>query len=74
VLVATSLIALAAAPVLVLSPVAGALGFVPLPGALAVAIVAIVLAYLACAEVAKRWGDRPTAEIPATGNHASRRI
>jgi Mg2+-importing ATPase len=58
VLLATSLTALAAAPVLVLSPIAGALGFVRVPGGLAVAIAAIVLAYLACAEVAKRWVDQ----------------
>jgi Mg2+-importing ATPase len=59
VLLATSLTALAAAPVLVLSPIAGVLGFVAMPSGLAVAIAAIVLAYLACAEVAKRWADRP---------------
>jgi Mg2+-importing ATPase len=73
-LLATSLTALTAAPVLVLSPIAGALGFVAMPSGLAVTIAAIVLAYLACAEVAKRWGDRPTAEIRAPGNHARRPI
>jgi len=60
VLIATSLAALAAAPILVLSPTATALGFVSVPSRLAVTIVVIVLAYLACAELAKHWGDRAT--------------
>jgi P-type Mg2+ transporter len=60
VLIATSLAALAAAPILVLSPTATALGFVSVPSRLAVTIVVIVLAYLACAELAKRWVDRAT--------------
>jgi Mg2+-importing ATPase len=57
-LLATSLAALAAAPILVLSPAAAILGFVPVPGGLAVTIAVIVLAYLACAELAKRQVDR----------------
>jgi Mg2+-importing ATPase len=60
VLIATSLAALAAAPILVLSPAASALGFVSVPSGLIITIVVIVLAYLACAEVAKRWADRAT--------------
>jgi hypothetical protein len=38
----------------------GALGFISVPSRLAVTIVVIVLAYLACAELTKRWGDRTT--------------
>jgi Mg2+-importing ATPase len=63
VLITTSLAALAGAPVLVLSPIAASLGFVPVPGALAATIVVIILAYLACAEFAKRWVDRPKVRI-----------
>ncbi len=59
-LIASSLAALAAAPFLVLSPVAASLGFVPVPHGLAVTIAVIVLAYLACAELAKRRANRPT--------------
>jgi len=61
VLVATSLTALTAAPILVFSPIADKLGFVPVPGALIVTIAVIVLAYLAIAEIAKRVADRPPA-------------
>jgi Mg2+-importing ATPase len=60
VLIATSLAALAAAPILVRSPAAPALGFVSVPSGLMVTIVVIVLAYLACAELGKRWADPPT--------------
>jgi len=64
VLIATSLAALAAAPILVLSPTATALGFVSVPSRLAVTIVVIVLAYLVCAELAKHWGDRRRGQEP----------
>jgi uncharacterized protein YqfA (UPF0365 family) len=50
----TSLIALAAAPVLVFSPAAAGLGFVVIPIELVAAIILIVFAYLVCAEIAKR--------------------
>jgi P-type Mg2+ transporter len=59
VLVATSLTALAAAPILVFSPIANKLGFVAVPGGLIVTIAVIVFAYLAAAEIAKRAADRP---------------
>ena len=61
VLVATSLTALAAAPILVFSPIADKLGFVAVPGALIATIAVIVVAYLAAAEIAKRAADRPRA-------------
>jgi len=57
-LAATSLTALAAVPVLVLSPVAARLGFVSVPAEIVVTITCIVLAYLACAEIAKRTALR----------------
>jgi hypothetical protein len=60
VLIATSLSALAAAPLLVFSPTAAAFDCVSVPIQLAVTIVVVVLAYLACAELAKRWGGRTT--------------
>jgi P-type Mg2+ transporter len=49
----TSLTALAAAPILVVSPVAAKLGFVSVPAEIVATIISIVLAYLACAEIAK---------------------
>jgi Mg2+-importing ATPase len=58
VLTLTSLAALAGAVVLCVAPVGAGLGFVPIPGGLAVAIAGIVAAYLVCAEVAKRFADR----------------
>jgi len=58
VLIASSLAALAGALILVFSPAATTLGFVPLSSGLAVTIAVIVLAYLACAEFAKRIADR----------------
>jgi Mg2+-importing ATPase len=58
VLIATSLAALAGALVLVVSPVAVTLGFVPVPSGLTLTIVAIIAAYLASAEVAKYVADR----------------
>jgi Mg2+-importing ATPase len=70
VLLATSLAALAAAVILVLSPAAAALGFVPVPGGLAVTVAAIVLAYLACAEGAKRWVDRTSEKLRPAGGRA----
>ncbi|HEY7665330.1 MAG TPA: magnesium-translocating P-type ATPase [Xanthobacteraceae bacterium] len=56
-LVFTSLAALAGAPLLVFSPIAPVLGFVAVPGGLILTIAAIVLAYLVCAELAKRLVD-----------------
>jgi Mg2+-importing ATPase len=50
----TSLTALAAAPLLVFSPAGAGLGFVVIPIEIVAAIILIVLAYLACAEIAKR--------------------
>jgi Mg2+-importing ATPase len=58
VLIATSLCALAAALVLVVSPIATIFGFVPVPTGLTLTILVIVLAYLACAEIAKGVADR----------------
>jgi P-type Mg2+ transporter len=58
VLIATSLAALAGALVLVISPVAATLGFVPVPSGLTLTIVAIIVAYLVSAEVAKYVADR----------------
>jgi len=60
VLIASSLTALAAAPLLVVSPLAASLGFVPVPGALIATIVVIIMVYLACAELAKRLVGRST--------------
>ena len=54
VLAASSLLALAAAIVVVLSPIGSALGFVPLPAMLLVAICGIAMTYLVLVEVAKR--------------------
>jgi hypothetical protein len=53
-LTVSSLTALAAAPLLVFSPAAARLGFVPTPMEIVATIVAIVVAYLGCAEFAKR--------------------
>ena len=61
VLIATSLAALAGGLILVVSPVAATLGFVPVSSELTLTIAVIVLAYLACAEVAKHVADRPVA-------------
>jgi Mg2+-importing ATPase len=47
--------AVVAAVVLPLSPVAGLLGFVPMPIAFWVALPVLVVAYLAIVEIAKRW-------------------
>ena len=58
VLITTSLAALAGALLLVVSPIAATLGFVPVSSGLTLTIVVIVLAYLACAEVAKNLADR----------------
>lgn len=58
-LIASSLVALGAALILVVSPLAASLGFVPMPGTLAITIVVIVATYLVCAEIAKRAADRP---------------
>jgi len=60
VLIASSLTALAAAPLLAVSPLAASLGFVPVPGALIATIVVIIMVYLACAELAKRLVGRST--------------
>ncbi|WP_431270587.1 cation transporting ATPase C-terminal domain-containing protein [Dankookia sp. P2] len=54
VLVATSLGALAVALVLAVGPFAAVLGFAPLPGALLLAILVLVLLYLMAAEALKR--------------------
>ena len=59
VLIATSLVALAGAIILVISPIAATLGFVPVSSGLAGTIAAVALAYLACAEIAKHVADRP---------------
>ncbi len=67
VLVATSLTALAAAPILVFSPVAARLGFVPVPGALIATIGLIALTYLVVAEFAKRVADRPLGGFRPSG-------
>jgi hypothetical protein len=56
--VAASLAALAGALVPVVSPVATTLGFLPVPSGLTLMIVAIIVAYLASAEVAKYIADR----------------
>ena len=61
VLIASSLAALAGALILVVSPIAAVLGFVPVSSGLAITIAVIVLAYLACAEIAKHVADRPVA-------------
>jgi len=60
-LIATSLTALAGALILVVSPAAATLGFVSVSSSLMLVIAVIVLAYLACAEIAKRVADRPLA-------------
>lgn len=54
-LAAGSVAALAIAVLLPFSPLAGALGLVAPPGGLLMAIIGMTLAYLACAELAKRW-------------------
>jgi P-type Mg2+ transporter len=61
VLITTSLAALAGGLILVVSPAAATLGFVPVSSELTLTIAVIVLAYLACAEVAKHVADRPVA-------------
>ena len=58
-LIASSLVALGAALILVVSPLAASLGFVPMPGTLAITIVVIVATYLVSAEIAKHAADRP---------------
>jgi P-type Mg2+ transporter len=58
-LIASSLVALGAALILVVLPLAASLGFVPMPGTLAITIVVIVATYLVCAEIAKHAADRP---------------
>jgi len=58
-LVATSLSALAVAFALALGPLAPMLGFAPLPGALLAVIAALVVGYLAAAELLKRLAARP---------------
>jgi Mg2+-importing ATPase len=57
-LIATSLVALAGAMILVISPIAAILGFVPVSSGLAGTIAVVALAYLACAEIAKHVADR----------------
>ena len=57
-LIATSLSALAVAFALALGPLAPLLGFAPLPGALLLAIAALVVGYLAAAEALKRLAAR----------------
>lgn len=57
-LIATSLTALAVALALALGPLAPMLGFAPLPGALLAVIAALVVGYLASAEVLKRLAAR----------------
>ena len=57
-LITTSLAALGGALLLVVSPIAATLGFVPVSSGLTLTIVGIVLAYLACAEVAKNLAYR----------------
>lgn len=57
-LIATSLSALAVALALALGPLAPALGFAPLPGALLAVIAALVVGYLISAEVLKRRAIR----------------
>ena len=54
-LVASSLGALAVAVALPLTPIGGWLSFTALPPPIYAAIVAIVVAYLACAFLARRW-------------------
>jgi Mg2+-importing ATPase len=58
VLVATSFSALVIAIALALGPLAPALGFAPLPGALLGVIAALVVGYLICAEILKRIASR----------------
>jgi Mg2+-importing ATPase len=55
ILVATSLGALAFAVALVLSPLRSLFGFVPIGGELGAALCAVVVCYLAAAEIAKRF-------------------
>jgi Mg2+-importing ATPase len=62
-LIVTSLTALAGALILVVSPAAATLGFVPVSSGLTLTIAIIVLAYLACAEVAKHVADRPISGV-----------
>jgi Mg2+-importing ATPase len=54
-LVATALAAVGIAVLLPFTPLAGLLGFVAPPAELLMAVAALALAYLACAEAAKRW-------------------
>jgi len=60
------------------TPLAGALGFQALPGAFFATVAAMVLAYLALIEVAKRWffstASKRASEQPAPPRHPSRRV
>jgi len=75
-LVASSLGALAVALAIVLSSVGATFGFAPIPTPILATIGAIVVAYLVCAEVAKRWCERPVhpsqADRPGRARSAQR--
>lgn len=65
VLAATSVAVVVVAWLLPLTPLAGPLGFAPLPPGLLLAVAGMVVAYLGCAEAAKRWFHRRMAAGPA---------
>ncbi len=71
-LVASVLIGVLTAAVLPYTPVAGALGFTPLPALFMLVLVALVIAYLALIELAKRALWRPSTPVAAPRTRATR--
>ncbi|WBY01660.1 magnesium-translocating P-type ATPase [Ramlibacter tataouinensis] len=63
-LVATALAVVGLAVLLPFTPVAAPLGFTAPPAQLLLAVAALALAYLACAEAAKRWFYRSRHAVP----------
>lgn len=64
-LLTAALAAVGIGALLPVTPLAATLGFQPLPGAFFVALLAMIVVYLALAETAKHWFFRTTPAVPA---------